>query len=1086
MKEEGKLKNTVLYNLAVIFIYATSGFLGLMLAVPPGYATPIWVPSGIALGSLLVWGLTTLPGIFLGSFFLNFYITYNNDGYVFDLLNLFTGIITGTGAILQALFGWWLVKYFVKLNNPLHLPKDILIFALLTGPVSCVVAATISSVGLYSIGLISPENFSINWVTWWIGDSIGVLIFTPVFLVSFAKPAILWRSRTTPILLPLCLTFFIVILSHIVYSQSELRRVQLKFFELTQYKLNHLTNELKLTTETANAITLFLSTTPKIKKEDFEHDGALLLQENPTIQSIQWVPKISNRDDFEKKYHLKIIDNITGNNNPSQNKSVYYPILFMVSKNTPTFPLGYDLSSNLKLTELLNLNTRKNVPVFSIIPRSRDTIDKVYMSSAIYRDGKFTGFAILEINLLNLFNKTFKNFLNYSNLTIQKSSSDINKQPLFEIYSKNTPKGHTRLLNVSYKNYFAGSTWDIHATSSTSFITHEYSWQVWSSLVTTLLFCVLMNIILFFLYGQRYLIQYLVDAKTMQLKTEKAKNLLLLNAALEGIFWIDVEYKITFINPAAEKILGYSSDELKDKSIVKILNEQITAPPAYQIENSSIYQAMENKTVIKAKEALFWTKQGTSFWVEYTCIPIIINNLVKGAAIIFSDISERLENENKLKKMAHFDPLTKLPNRMSFFEYLEHAIARAVRNDTQLGVCYIDVDNFKNVNDTFGHIYGDKLLTLLPILITPYLRDIDYLARIGGDEFGLILEETHKINDLAKTFERILSVFANPIKIEDREIKTSISIGVAIYPKNGIDSETLLMNADIAMYQAKSKGKSTFSFFSEKANEKVLIYNKIDSALQKAIKEKRYEVYYQPLLDTLTHKILGVEALLRWNDEELNRFPLTDSILIAEDEGFIYELGQLVLERSFKDYQQIAKNRDGIQLAINTSIQQIKHPAFTALIRALLNKHPINPSLIYFEIKETAFNKDSDVTIDIMMGLKSLGVQFALDDFGVGYSSIHLLKKLPVSYLKIDRSLINDIEKNSDDATLVLTSINLSHGLGIKTIAEGVEKVAQLDLLTQWGCNIIQGYYFAQPMPLNQLLRWMKIHDAAIKNNNRV
>ncbi|HBD7399314.1 diguanylate cyclase domain-containing protein [Legionella longbeachae] len=807
MKEKIGFKKIIQYNLVVIFFYILSGFLGLMLAVPPGYATTIWASSGIALGSVLVWNLRTLPGIFIASFILNCYITLNNVSDLMDFSKLFPGLITGAGALLQALFGWWLVKRFVRLNNPLHLPNDILIFALLTGPVSCIVAATISNIGLYFLGVISSENLSLSWITWWIGDSIGSLIFTPVFLILFAKPRKLWRSRIIPILVPLCLTFIIVVIAHVFYRYSEFKHVQSKFAGIIQYKFNLLTEKFKLTKATAQTISFFLATTPMVNKEEFQHLGILLLQENSIIQSIQWAPKVSNKEDFEKKYHLEILEKNSKNYSSSKKKSVYYPILFTVSKIHDVFPDGFDLLSNPNI-----FNRLSDTPV---ILEKDGKVDKMFIISAVYRSNQVVGFTIFQINFIKLFNQFFNNFFNYPNLRIKLNSPDLNT-PIFEIYNKTMPYNPDELFNISYTKHFADSAWNITATLSPYFPLNRFPWQLWFALTTTLFFCVLMNIILFILYGQRYLIQYLAYAKTMQLKTEKAKNLLLLNAASEGIFRIDVNYKITFINPAAKKLLGYSSNELKNESIIKILCEKITS--LKQIEGTLIYKAIQEQTITSVKEAVFWKKDHSCLSVEYTCIPVIINQKVIGAAIIFSDITERLNNEKKLIKMAHYDTLTNLPNRQSFFDNLEHALARANRNKTQLGLCFIDVDNFKVINDTFGHVYGDKLLMALPEIITPYLRKIDYFARIGGDEFGLIFEQVHQENDLIKIFERILSAFNNPIKIDELLIKTSISIGVALYPKDGSDMQSLFANADIAMYQAKAKGKATYSFFRTQAH----------------------------------------------------------------------------------------------------------------------------------------------------------------------------------------------------------------------------------------------------------------------------
>lgn len=530
--------------------------------------------------------------------------------------------------------------------------------------------------------------------------------------------------------------------------------------------------------------------------------GTLLLQENSIIQSIQWVPKVTNREEFEKKYHLEILEKHSKKYSSSKKKSMYYPILFTVSKSHNIFPNGYDLSSNLNLIDKLN-----DRPV---LLGSKGKIDKMFIISTVYRSNQLVGFTVLQINFIKLFNQFFDKFLNYPNLMIKITSPDLNT-PTFEIYNKTMYYNPDESFSLSYTKYFADSAWSITASLSPYFLLSRFPWYAWLALTTTLFFCVLMNIILFILYGQRYLIQYLAYAKTIQLKTEKAKNLLLLNAAGEGIFRIDVNYKITFINPAAKKLLGYSSNELKNEPIIKILCEKITPPN--QMKNTSIYKAIQEQTIISAKEAIFWKKDHSCLSVEYTCIPVIINHKAIGAAIIFSDITERLNNEKKLIKMAHYDPLTKLPNRQSFFDYLEHALGRACRSKTQLGLCFIDIDNFKVINDTFGHAYGDKLLMALSEIITPYLREIDYFARIAGDEFALIFEQIHQDDDLIKIFEPILAAFHSPIQIDDLFIKTSISIGVAMYPKDGSDTQTLFVNADIAMYHAKAKGKATYSFF---------------------------------------------------------------------------------------------------------------------------------------------------------------------------------------------------------------------------------------------------------------------------------
>ncbi|KTC98324.1 sensory box/GGDEF domain protein [Legionella geestiana] len=912
----------VWYNLAVIVLYATSGFLGLMLSVPPGYATAIWAPSGIALSALLVWGLRALPGVFLGSLILNTCVSFQLSGQLIDGTNIAAGLITGTGASLQAAFGYWLVKRFVGFDNPLHLPRDILVFAMLTGPVSSVVATTFSNTGLYLIGKISAENLPTNLFTWWTGDSIGILLFTPIFLIAFAEPAKIWRSRILPVLCPLCLTFLIVIVAHIFYRNAEFERVQTKF-------------------------------------------------------------EATARHQFDR------------------------------------------------LQELQDLSTVK-------------TLNPDIMKAL------------------------FDNFSHFSSLSIFAG-----KTPLF-VWNSPESAAEKKLFTLTLQHITSGKTITFHVRSSPNYMGSEYSWYVWSSLAATLFFCALMSITLQILYGQRYLLQYLADAKTLQLRTEKAKNMLLLNAAGEGILWIDTDYRITFVNPSAERMLQYSCEALRDEPLAVILHQNAAAPSAPE---APFYRAIHEKTLIREREAMFLKNDNETLWVEYTCIPIVIEKTVRGAAIIFSDISERVETENQLQQLAHNDALTGLPNRTSFFRQMELAIARAQRNKTRFGVCFMDADNFKLINDTWGHAYGDKLLTELPHILSPHLRDVDFLARIGGDEFGLIFEDVNTHEDIVIIIHRILETFKKPLKIRDEQVKTSLSIGVAMYPEDGINPETLVRHADLAMYQAKKTGKSTYSFYTPGIHSNGNENQSISAEMSRAIDDEDFTLYYQPIIHAKTGEITGIEALLRWHGDTLSLLPLRKSIRFAEDRGYIHTLGNRILEKALQEYQDIIQINPNIPLSVNLSVKQVTAPGFAERIEQLLTKYSISPGQLAFELTETAFIENLESVLEVMRGLKSLGIAFSLDDFGVGASSIHLLKKLPLSSVKIDSSFVGAIEISEDDATLVLSAIQLSHALGFKTVAEGVEKDAQAVMLREWGCNSIQGHFYAEPMPLQELLKWIRNHS---------
>lgn len=696
--ENSPSRRTFLKDLLTIIVvgllYFLTGFAGLTyLSTPPGYATPIWIPSGIALGAALIWGLRIVPGIFVASAFLNVFISTRLDFIVHLYTPLLVGIIIGIGATLQTIAGWFMIKKWIGLQNKLNSPNDILLFALLSGPVSCLVNTTWSNTCLLLLKIVTPSNFLFAWGTWWIGDSTGVLIFTPLFLILFAKPHSIWRQRIVPILIPLCLSFVAVI-----------------FF--------------------------------------------------------------------------------------------------------------YHLASTIGLKE-----------------------------------------------------------------------------------------------------------------------------QLWLVLISGLLFCVLINIILFIVNGQKNIAQ------------------------------------------------------IRMKRQAKIM-----------------------KTAM-------------------------------------------------LERMAHYDALTGLPNRASFLEKLTSALEDAKINQRVIAVCFIDIDNFKQINDTLGHIVGDEILKNIPKLLEPELTKKGFLARFGGDEFAVIIENVISIDYIKLTLQRFIKILQQPLKIDHHEILVSLSMGVATYPMGGDSAAALIKNADSAMYKAKELGKNTFAFFDEEISQRVQRLKNIEIEMPKAIRRGEFAIYYQPLIDSKTIQLLGFEILLRWNSPILNEVSPNEFISIAEKNGLIHEIGEWVLKKACVDYKKITHifNDKNLLLSINISVLQLENEQFLSKIKNILCDTEMNSNNLIFEITETELMQQPERTIELIKEIKKLGIRFALDDFGVSYSSLQYLKILPVSLLKIDQVFIRDIAIDANDAAIVRAIIQLAHGLGISTIAEGVETQDQFSLLKEMGCEYIQGFYFLEPMPIEEL-----------------
>jgi diguanylate cyclase (GGDEF)-like protein len=473
------------------------------------------------------------------------------------------------------------------------------------------------------------------------------------------------------------------------------------------------------------------------------------------------------------------------------------------------------------------------------------------------------------------------------------------------------------------------------------------------------------------------------------------------------------------------------------------------------------------------RDEVFWRKDGTSFWVEYNATPTRVNDEVTGAVVVFADVSDRRESEIQLEKMARFDLLTGLPNRANFLDTLERAVVRAERTNASLAVCLFDIDNFKQINDNFGHEMGDELLKALPEVLKNVLRGVDYLARLGGDEFGLIVEDFGSAVEVGAIVGRYITTISEPIFIGSDEINTTVSVGVAIHPSAGKTAQELIKNADIAMYKAKEDGKNKLSFFNTEISTQIKRQHKVDMAMRKAVVNNEFYLLYQPQVDIETNQLVGVEALVRWDNPSLETTSPAEFIPMAEENGLILEIGEWVLQQAVKDSLWLNENiKEGLKVSINVSVRQLERDDFAQSVSAIFNRYGVDSRQIYLEVTETALMQHSERIVATMSLLDQMGVRFALDDFGMGYSSMHYLKRMPISLIKIDQNFVRDIASDAGDAAIVRAIIDLAHAMNIPTIAEGVEENGQLLQLLEYGCEQVQGYYFAKPMRIDDLHEW--------------
>ncbi|MCU7886509.1 MAG: EAL domain-containing protein, partial [Candidatus Thiodiazotropha sp. (ex Lucinoma annulata)] len=464
-------------------------------------------------------------------------------------------------------------------------------------------------------------------------------------------------------------------------------------------------------------------------------------------------------------------------------------------------------------------------------------------------------------------------------------------------------------------------------------------------------------------------------------------------------------------------------------------------------------------------------KDGVIFpeWLNISCI-YDNNDKPVNYVGVFSDITSIKRSEEELDHMAHHDPLTDLPNRLLFNSQLDQAIKHAKRNQTVFALLFIDLDRFKNINDSLGHKSGDELLQQLAIRIQEKVRLDDTVARISGDEFVVLLENIGSAENTAVTVEKIMSVFNESFILDRHEIRITASIGISLYPTNGNTIISLMRNADAAMYRAKNEGRNTYQFFTQEMTSNAFERVMIENALRMALNRNEFHLVYQPQFAIENRKLVGVEALIRWQHPDLGNISPAKFIPLAEENGLIHDIGAWVMKTAcIQGARWLENNFDFGHIAVNVARPQLQHSNFIDKVRTILDETEFPADRLELEVTEGFIMHNTTHAIQQLEALRVLGVKIAIDDFGTGYSSMSYLKLLPIQKLKIDQSFIRDIPFDTDDMAISEAVIALSKALGLQVIAEGVETEKQVKFLREKGCQEVQGYLFCKPISAQEL-----------------
>ena len=569
------------------------------------------------------------------------------------------------------------------------------------------------------------------------------------------------------------------------------------------------------------------------------------------------------------------------------------------------------------------------------------------------------------------------------------------------------------------------------------------------------------------------------DTLNKEIHNELVLYKMMVNASHDAISLIDRNYTYQIVTDAYLSARRLAKDMIVNHSVAEVWGRDIFD----KVIKEKLDECFQGKTV--SFRASYEFKKGEKNYIETIYTPCFTSGSeVSYAAVISRNITELKKSQEKIAFLAYYDSLTNLPSRPLFLDLLNREITSAKRTGKSVAVFFFDLDEFKKINDTFGHSAGDQLLVSVGKRLRHYLREGDvigrvnellrleqkdnenYLARIGGDEFTFIIPDISDKKFTSGIAERILSLFKEPFQVNDRELFISTSIGIAFYPDDGEDVETLLKNADTAMYKAKEVGKNTFRYYSADMNEKAKARMQLENKLRYAVKNQIFELHYQPQYRIDNGMLTGMEALIRWEDKEMGFVPPQDLIQLAEETGMIVDIGDWAIHtacRQGKRWHELGF--DQLRLGVNLSVRQFFDLRLVAKIRSVLETTGFDPCFLELEITETAMMHDTERAIAIMNELKAMGVKISLDDFGTGYSSLIHLKMFHIDKLKIDQVFIRNADLTGRDGAIIASIIDMCQKLQIEAVAEGVETEAGLNFLKERHCHLVQGFYLSPPLP---------------------
>ncbi len=547
--------------------------------------------------------------------------------------------------------------------------------------------------------------------------------------------------------------------------------------------------------------------------------------------------------------------------------------------------------------------------------------------------------------------------------------------------------------------------------------------------------------------------------ESRKMEEERAQLAMIVESSHDAIFSISMDNVITSWNRGAEKIFGYTAAEIIGSQIFTLI------PADRSDERSHIMQKILRDEQVRHFETVRIRKDGSPIYVSITTSPLLdVDGKIIGNSVIARDVTERKRMEELIKHQAHHDTLTDLPNRQLFMDFLSLELAQTRRDESKLALLFLDLNGFKQVNDTLGHSCGDRLLQEVAQRLKACIRETDTVARLGGDEFTVLMPALGQTDDVGTVLRKILRVFETPFIIEGVAVDTTTSIGICMFPDDGESSDELMKKADIAMYDAKGSGRNSYQFYNAEINSRTIKRQKMESLLRQAVDREELELLFQPLVCSDTRGIIGAEALLRWRHPEQGLLAPDQFLAIAEDSGVIVPIGEWVIRHACD--QARAWNEKGypLSVSVNISNRQFHQPNLVEKTARILAETGLAPHRLEYDVTEKTLMANVDYSLHSLQSLTEMGVTLAIDNFGCGSSSLHWIKKMHTNRVKIDKSFVQNMLSEADDLAVVKAVIAMSHNMKMKVVANGVETEEQLSVIKQSGCDQLQGYVISEPL----------------------